>query len=95
VSAVISANKINAPTAAIPVTRKEISARIAEISARGFAVSLRERDLDTRSIAAPLAGERGVVSSIAVIGPVVRMKRNGIHPIGTQVRRIASPDYSR
>lgn len=90
VLAVISANKINARTAVVSVTRKEITARIAEIRARGFAVSLRERDLDTGSIAAPLAGERGVVGSIAVIGPVDRMKRNGIQRIGTQVRRIAS-----
>jgi len=89
VSAVISANKINASTAAIPVTRKDISARIAEIKTRGYAVSLRERDLDTGSIAAPLAGERGVVGSIAVIGPVDRMKRNGIHRIGMQVQRLA------
>jgi DNA-binding IclR family transcriptional regulator len=89
VSAVISANKINAPTTVNPVTRKEVTARIVQIKARQYAVSLRDRDVDTGSIAAPLAGDRGVVGSIAVIGPVDRMKRNGIQRIGMQVQRLA------
>jgi DNA-binding IclR family transcriptional regulator len=89
VSAVISANKINAPATVNPVTRKEVAARIVQIKARHYAVSLRDRDVDTGSIAAPLAGDRGVVGSIAVIGPVDRMKRNGIQRIGMQVQRLA------
>jgi len=46
----------------------------------GYAVSMRERDLDTGGIAAAVFNCRRVIGSLAVIGPVNRMKRNGIQP---------------
>ncbi|HYQ98346.1 MAG TPA: IclR family transcriptional regulator C-terminal domain-containing protein, partial [Candidatus Nitrosocosmicus sp.] len=55
----------------------------------GYAVSMRERDLDTGGIAAPVFADQNVIGSIAVIGPVDRMERNGIKKIGKQVRTVA------
>jgi DNA-binding IclR family transcriptional regulator len=51
---------------------------------------MRERDLDTGGIAAPVVNDQGVIGSISVIGPVDRMERIGIKKIGGQVRMVAS-----
>jgi Bacterial transcriptional regulator len=56
----------------------------------GYAVSMRERDLDTGGIAAPVFNGQSVIGSLAVIGPVNRMKRNGIQRIGRQVKTVAN-----
>jgi DNA-binding IclR family transcriptional regulator len=61
-----------------------------EINARGYSISMRERDLDTGGIAAPVFDDRSVVGSLAIIGPVDRMKRSGIQKLGKQVQRIAA-----
>ena len=50
---------------------------------------MRERDLDTGGIAAPVFNDQNVIGSLAVIGPVDRMKRNGIQRIGKQVKMVA------
>ncbi|MGH7783088.1 MAG: IclR family transcriptional regulator [Candidatus Binatia bacterium] len=71
-------------------TRKQILDKAEEVNTRGYAISLRERDLDTGSIAAPVFNDRSVVGSLAVIGPVDRIKRSGIQKIGRQVQRIAA-----
>jgi DNA-binding IclR family transcriptional regulator len=60
----------------------------------GYSISMRERDLDTGGIAAPVFDDRTVVGSLAIIGPVDRMKRSGIQKLGRQVQRIAG-EFSR
>lgn len=50
---------------------------------------MRERDLDTGGIAALVFNDQNVIGSLAVIGPVDRMKRNGIQRIGRQVKMVA------
>jgi DNA-binding IclR family transcriptional regulator len=73
-----------------PSTAKQLLAKIKEIKRLGYAVSMRERDLDTGGIAAPVVNDQGVIGSISVIGPVDRMERIGIKKIGGQVRMVAS-----
>ena len=87
---IIGSNKFIQHTAFAPSTSKQLLAKIKEIKRLGYAVSMRERDLDTGGIAAPVFDDHGVIGSLAVIGPVDRMERNGIKKIGKQVRLIAS-----
>ena len=61
---------------------------------RGYAVGVRERDLDTGGIAAAVSDDNRVLGSLAVIGPVDRMKRSGIQKLGKQVERVAL-EFSR
>jgi DNA-binding IclR family transcriptional regulator len=70
--------------------RKQLLDKIKAIKKTGYAVSMRERDLDTGGIAAPVFDDWGVIGSLAVIGPVDRMERNGIGRIGKQVQIIAN-----
>jgi len=87
---VMNSNKFSEQNSLPPLTRKQILEKADEVKARGYAISMRERDLDTGSIAAPVSDDRSVVGSLAVIGPVDRMKRSGIQKIGKQVQRIAA-----
>ena len=73
-----------------PSTRKQLFAKVKDTKRLGYAVSMRERDFDTGGIAAPVFNDQGVIGSLAVIGPVDRMERNGIQKIGKQVRIVAS-----
>jgi DNA-binding IclR family transcriptional regulator len=77
-----------------PATKQEIFEKIRQIEARGYAVSIRERDLDTGGIAAPVFNDRAVIGSIAIIGPIDRIKRAGIPKLGAKVRLIAG-EFSR
>jgi DNA-binding IclR family transcriptional regulator len=70
--------------------RKQLLDKIKAIKKTGYAVSMRERDLDTGGIAAPVFDDGGVIGSLAVIGPLDRMERNGIGRIGKQVQIIAN-----
>ena len=72
------------------IKRKQLFDKIKAIKKIGYAVSMRERDLDTGGIAAPVFDDRGVIGSLSVIGPVDRMERNGIGRIGKQVQIIAN-----
>jgi DNA-binding IclR family transcriptional regulator len=87
---IIHSSKFTQPTPFAPSTIKQLLAKIRETKRLGYAVSMRERDLDTGGIAAPVFDDDGVVGSLAVIGPVDRMERNGIKRIGKQVQRIAN-----
>ncbi len=73
--------------------KKLLMDRIAAVKVNGYAISMRERDLDTGGIAAPVSDDHNVFGSLAVIGPVDRMKRSGLRKLGKQVQRIAS-DFS-
>jgi DNA-binding IclR family transcriptional regulator len=89
VLSIIGNKKLNPSTPFAPSSSKQLFDKIREIRACGYAVSMRERDLDTGGIAAPLFNEDKVIGSLAVIGPVDRMERNGIQRIGKQVKFIA------
>jgi DNA-binding IclR family transcriptional regulator len=86
---IIRSSKFIQHTPFTPSTSEKVLAKIRETKRMGYAVSMRERDLDTGGIAAPVFDDRGVIGSVAVIGPVDRMERNGIQKIGKQVRMIA------
>jgi IclR family transcriptional regulator, KDG regulon repressor len=87
---VIGSKKLVQHTAFAPSTRNQLLDKIKEIKKLRYAVSMRERDLDTGGIAAPVFNDQNVIGSLAVIGPVDRMKRNGIQRIGKQVKMVAS-----
>jgi DNA-binding IclR family transcriptional regulator len=88
-ASVIGSKNLVQHTPFAPSTKKELLDKIKEIKKLGYAVSIRERDLDTGGIAAPVFNERHVIGSLSVIGPVDRMKRNGIQRIGRQVKMVA------
>jgi DNA-binding IclR family transcriptional regulator len=87
---IIGFKKLVQHTRFAPRTRKQLLDKIKEIKKLGYAVSMRERDLDTGGIAAPVFNDQSVIGSLAVIGPVDRMKRNGIQRIGKQVQMVAN-----
>ena len=86
---IIGSRRLVQHTPFAPSTRNQLLDKIKEIKRLGYAVSMRERDLDTGGIAAPVFNGQNVVGSLAVIGPVDRMKRNGIQRIGKQVTMVA------
>jgi len=86
---VIGSENLVQHTPFAPSTKKQLLDKIKEIKKLGYAVSIRERDLDTGGIAAPVFNDRHVIGSLSVIGPVDRMKRNGIQRIGRQVKVVA------
>jgi len=86
---ILGSCKLSQRTVFAPSTTKQLLAKIKEIKKLGYAVSMRERDLDTGGIAAPVFANQNVIGSIAVIGPADRMERNGINKIGKQVRALA------
>jgi DNA-binding IclR family transcriptional regulator len=86
---VIEATKLNGRSSSVSGV-KAILDKANQVSALGYSVSMRERDLDTGGIAAPVFDDRAVVGSLAIIGPVDRMKRSGIQKLGKQVQRMAA-----
>ena len=86
---IVGSRKLIQPTAFAPSTSKQLLAKVKETKKLGYAISMRERDLDTGGIAAAVFSDQSVIGSIAVIGPVDRMERNGIQNIGKQVRTVA------
>jgi DNA-binding IclR family transcriptional regulator len=90
ISSVIAAKNSIEHSSFTPSTKKQLFDKIKAIKKIGYAVSMRERDLDTGGIAAPVFDDRGVIGSLAVIAPVDRMERNGIGRIGKQVQTVAN-----
>jgi IclR family transcriptional regulator, acetate operon repressor len=70
-------------------TQKQIWKKIDGIRRRGYAVSLKEKCLDTAGVAAPVFSCGAVVGSLAIIGPIERMKRFGVDRLGTLVKGVA------
>jgi DNA-binding IclR family transcriptional regulator len=90
---VIQSTKANGQSASSSGTRTIID-KTKVVKTCGYSISMRERDLDTGGIAAPVFDDRTVVGSLAIIGPVDRIKRSGIQKLGRQVQRIAG-EFSR
>lgn len=86
---IVESRKLIQPSAFASGTSKQLLVKIRETKKLGYAVSMRERDLDTGGIAAPVFADHTLIGSVAVIGPVDRMERNGIQKIGKQVRSVA------
>jgi DNA-binding IclR family transcriptional regulator len=91
---IVDGKKLLRRTPFAPATKQEIFEKVRRIEARGYAVSIRERDLDTGGIAAPIFNDRAVIGSIAIIGPIDRIKRFGIEKLGAKVRLVAG-EFSR
>jgi DNA-binding IclR family transcriptional regulator len=89
VTSVIGSKNLVQHTPFAPSTKKQLLDKIKEIKKLGYAVSIRERDLDTGGIAAPVFNDRYVIGSLSVIGPVDRMKRNGIQRMVRHVKLVA------
>jgi DNA-binding IclR family transcriptional regulator len=87
--AVVASRQPTHRRGAAPNTTKQLLLKIKKTKKFGYAVSIRERDLDTGGIAAPVFADQTLIGSVAVIGPVDRMERNGIEKIGRQVRTFA------
>jgi DNA-binding IclR family transcriptional regulator len=51
---------------------------------------LKEKSLDTAGVAAPVFSCGAVIGSLAIIGPMERMKRFGIDRLGMLVKGIAN-----
>lgn len=89
IASIICGKKLSPYTPFTPTTKKQILKKIALIRRKGYAVSLQEKSLDTAGIAAPVFSNGSVVGSLAVIGPLERMKRNGVDHLGALVKKSA------
>jgi DNA-binding IclR family transcriptional regulator len=90
VLSIINSTKSNQQDSGVLRNRKLILEKTDEVKARGYSISMRERDLDTGGIAAPVFDDRAVLGSLAIVGPVDRMKRSGIQKLGKHVQKIAA-----
>lgn len=71
------------------LSRERLRASLAEASARGFVVSVAERDPEAFSVAAPLVGRTGVTGALAICGPVSRFVQAEAERYGGLVRDAA------
>jgi IclR family acetate operon transcriptional repressor len=89
IKSILGNKKLLPYTPFTPTTQKQIWKKIDGIRRRGYAVSLNEKSLDTAGIAAPVFSCGAVVGSLAIIGPIERMKRFGVDRLGTLVKGVA------
>src|SRR5690606_34392357 len=69
---------------------RKLSAELARIRARGWAVDNEERTLGMRCVAAPIFNEFGeAVAGLSISGPAVRIPDNRLGELGPQVARAA------
>lgn len=71
-------------------SRKSVLKKVEETRRRGFAVSIQERSFYTGAVGAPVVVNEAVVGSLAIIGPLARLKSTGIERLGSIVKRISS-----
>jgi IclR family acetate operon transcriptional repressor len=90
IASILSKKKFSPYTSFTPTTQKQIWKKIEGIRRRGYAVSLKEKSLDTAGVAAPVFSCGAVIGSLAIIGPMERMKRFGIDRLGMLVKGIAN-----
>jgi hypothetical protein len=86
---IVGSRKLIQPTAFAPSTSKQLLSKIKEIKRLGYAVSMRERDLDTGSIGAPVFTHQSVGRKHRGHRTGGSNERNGIQKMGKQVRTIA------
>ena len=89
ISSILCNKRVSPYTSFTPTTQKQIWRKIEVIRRKGYAVSLKEKSLDTAGVAAPVFTCGAVVGSLAVIGPIERMKRSGIDRLGMLVKGVA------
>jgi IclR family acetate operon transcriptional repressor len=89
IMSVLSNKKFSPYTSFTPTTQKQIWRKIEIIRRKGYAVSLKEKSLDTAGVAAPVFSCGTVVGSLAIIGPIERMKRFGVDRLGVLVKGVA------
>jgi IclR family transcriptional regulator, acetate operon repressor len=66
-----------------PVDREQLEQTLAEVRARGWAVSLDELEVGLGAVAAPVrAGDGTVVAAVSVSGPTTRITEHGIVRLG-------------
>lgn len=82
----IVAHEGQSPVTGAPVpTLEALRPELAEIRAKGYAVSDGEKLPDARGIAAPVYGPRGVMGCICLTSPRARMPHADIESIGQEV----------
>lgn len=72
-------------TGAPPPSWEVLSAELAAIRARGYAVSESEKLPDARGIAAPVFGAGGIVGCVCLTSPKTRMPHASIEKIGAEI----------
>lgn len=77
-------------TAKTPTSRDALLASLDQARARGYVVTVAERDPEAYSVAAPLLGRAGVIGSIAICGPVSRFAEGESERFGLLVRDAAA-----
>lgn len=70
--------------------KEKLARSVAEAAARGYVVSVAERDPEAFSVAAPITGPGGVVGSIAVCGPASRFAEDDAARYGRRVKDAAA-----
>jgi IclR family acetate operon transcriptional repressor len=68
---------------------KEIRKKISDVRARGYSVGIREIAQNTNAIAAPVFNGKGVIASIAIVGPTERLTKKACEKFGPVVRECA------
>jgi DNA-binding IclR family transcriptional regulator len=69
---------------------RSVLKKIEETRRRGYAVSIQERSFYTGAVGAPVFFNEAVVGSLAIIGPLERLKTTGIERLGSSVKKIAT-----
>ncbi|HZP96417.1 MAG TPA: IclR family transcriptional regulator [Candidatus Limnocylindria bacterium] len=72
------------------VERRALERSLAENRARGYVVSVAERDPEAFAVAAPIVDRNGVVGAIALCGPVSRWQAASAERYGPAVRDAAA-----
>ncbi|MDB5819275.1 MAG: hypothetical protein JWQ11_2915 [Rhizobacter sp.] len=84
-ASILSAEKPSPATGELPPSAQTLSAQLAEIRERGWAVSESQKLPDARGVAAPVFGPAGVLGCICLTSPKVRMPHASIESIGREV----------
>ena len=87
---IVGPGKLKTFTPFSPRSRKAILRIVEETSKRGFALSIQERSYHTGAVGAPVFVNDACVGSIAIIGPLERLKASGLERLGLTVKKVAS-----
>jgi DNA-binding IclR family transcriptional regulator len=87
---IVGFGKLKTFTPFSPRSRNAVLRKVEETRRRGFAVSIQERSYHTGAVGAPVFVNDACVGSIAIIGPLERLKASGLERLGVTVKKIAS-----